>query len=109
MAQLAKIKLAGNEVLAEVSDRTGDSNVRSFAVPKAGERLIDATDSLNTAIRGYCLGLQRAFQAVDSRVRPNKVTVKFGLTLTDDLSFALAESGTETSLMVEAEWMFNKE
>lgn len=109
MTHLAKIKLAGNEVLAEVNDRIGDSDADALTAPKARERVLDATESLNTAIRGYCLGLQRAFQAVDSRVRPDKVTVNFGLKLTGDLNFALAESGTEASLTVEAEWMFNKE
>ena len=55
------------------------------------------------------MGLERAFHAIDSRVRPNKVTVNFGLTLTGDLNFALATSGTEASLTVEVEWMFNEE
>lgn len=55
------------------------------------------------------MGLERAFHALDSRVRPNKVAVKFGLTLTGDLTFALATSGTEASLTVEVEWTFNEE
>ena len=109
MARLAKIKIAGNEVLAEVNDGISDRDARALAAPNAGERTLDATESLNAAIRGYCLGLQRAFQALDSRVRPNKVTVKFGLTLTGDLDFALTKSGIGTSLTVEAEWTFNKE
>lgn len=109
MVQLAKIKLAGNELLAEVHDRVGDSDARALTTPKEGGRALDATESLNTAIRGFCVGLERAFHAIDSRVRPNKVTVNFGLTLTGDLNFALATSGTEASLTVEVEWMFNEE
>lgn len=109
MVQLAKIKLAGNEVFAEVDDRVGDSDARALTTPKEGGRALDATESLNTAIRGFCVGLERAFHAIDSRVRPNKVTVNFGLTLTSDLNFALATSGTEASLTVEVEWMFNEE
>ena len=109
MAHLAKIKVSGTEVLAEVNDGVGDTGARALTAPKAGERVVDATESLNSAIRAYCQGLQRAFQAVDSRVRPDKVTVNFGLKLTDDLNFALAKSRIEASLIVEAEWMFNKE
>ncbi len=104
MAQLAKVKLGETEVWAEVSQTKTTKAQRTLVPAGAGQRVLDATESLNAAIRGYCGSLRRAFQSMEPDVRPMKVNASFGLTLSLDGKFALVEAGVEASLTVEAEW-----
>src|SRR5262245_2852053 len=102
MAQLAKIRLVDTEVWAEVSDRSATAQ---FRPADAGERVLDVTDSLNSAIRAYCTALRQSFESLKAPYRPNKINASFGLKVSGDLKFVtLAEVGAEASLTIEAEW-----
>ena len=104
MGRLTVIKLAGNEVWAEVGGETTESAQRNFGTTTVGERVLDATASLNSAICAYCASLKQAFQSIQPDQRPNKVTASFGLKLSGDAKFYLVNAAAEASLTIEAEW-----
>jgi NTP-dependent ternary system trypsin peptidase co-occuring protein len=68
-------------------------------------KILDVSRGLREAIGSHFSSIADSFQSLAPGMRPEKVTVEFGLKLSGDAKFYVVNTKGEGSVTIKAEWL----
>jgi hypothetical protein len=98
MGQLVKVNLSGREIWMEASDQNAESVPTQVSTQDAGQKSLEISENLHETIVAHFKSVAESFETLGSTLKPEKVTVEFGLKLSGDLNFiSLMQKRTRAS------------
>lgn len=80
------------------------TGIEEAGVPEAASKAIDTAAQLSSSIRGFCAQMVASLQELDTRMRPHKATMEFGLSISAEGNVYVVKTTGEASLKITAEW-----
>src|SRR5690348_10756378 len=105
MGQIKKAVLNGQTVYVEIGELTVGGGPAVVSAGRPGQQPLELSASLKEAIVGYFGALAQSFEALESRRQPARVVVEFGLKLSGDAKFYVANVAADPGVKITAEWI----
>jgi hypothetical protein len=104
MSKLVKVNLNGREVWMEASDQNAERAPTQVSVQDAGQTSLEVSKNLHETIIAHFESVTKSFQSLSAALKPEKVTVEFGLKLSGDLKFYIVNAKADASVTIKADW-----
>lgn len=97
--EVQKLKVGDNIILIEIEEKMGHGPASA-----TGKKIKASFDDAKNVIKGFATEFIDMASKIEKQVRPNSISVKFGLKVDGDASWLVGRIGSEVNFEITLTW-----